>query len=251
MSGDQNAGRSINMKIDNSYFDGGESKYLGTTCKYRNSMEDEIKSRLKSEFVCYQSVQNLLPSSFTYLLTYLLPPCSTALPEKLIGFQLVKQFPAFCRTRRFITALTRSRHLSLSWSRSIQSMPPSHFLKIHLNIILPSIPGSSKWPLSRRFRHQKPVYTSPLPRTCYMPHLSHSSQFDHQNIHIITFICNCFICHALNILSLLLGDCGSTVVKVLYYKSEGRCFDPSWCQWLFYWYKILLIALWPWSRLSL
>jgi len=114
MSGDQNAGRSINMKIDNSYFDGGESKYLGTTCKYRNSMEDEIKSRLKSEFVCYQSVQNLLPSSFTYLLTYLLPPCSTALPEKLIGFQLVKQFPAFCRTRRFITALTRSRHLSLS-----------------------------------------------------------------------------------------------------------------------------------------
>jgi len=26
-----------------------------------------------------------------------------------------------------------------------------------------------------------------------------------------------------------LGDCGSTVVKVLCYKSEGRWFDPSWC----------------------
>jgi len=30
-----------------------------------------------------------------------------------------------------------------------------------------------------------------------------------------------------------LGDCGSTVVKVLCYKSEGRWFDSSWCQWIF------------------
>jgi len=27
---------------------------------------------------------------------------------------------------------------------------------------------------------------------------------------------------------------GSTVVKVLCYKSEGRWFDPSWCQWIFH-----------------
>ena len=26
---------------------------------------------------------------------------------------------------------------------------------------------------------------------------------------------------------------GGTVVKVLCYKSEGRCFDPSWCHWYF------------------
>jgi len=30
------------------------------------------------------------------------------------------------------------------------------------------------------------------------------------------------------------GDCGSTVVKVLCYKSEGRWFDPRWCQWTFH-----------------
>jgi len=30
------------------------------------------------------------------------------------------------------------------------------------------------------------------------------------------------------------GDRGSTLVKVLCYKSEGRWFDPSWCQWIFH-----------------
>jgi len=49
-----------------------------------------------------------------YLLSYLLTPCSRVLLEKPTGFQLVKKFPAFYGTRRFITAFTSARHLSLS-----------------------------------------------------------------------------------------------------------------------------------------
>jgi hypothetical protein len=41
----------------------------------------------------------------------------------------------------------------------------SHFLKIHLNIILPSTPGSPKWFISFWLSHQNPVYASVLPHT--------------------------------------------------------------------------------------
>ena len=58
------------------------------------------------------------------LLTYLLTPWSTVLLQKLTGSRLAKKFPAFYGTRRFITAFTSARHLSLSWASSIQSMPP-------------------------------------------------------------------------------------------------------------------------------
>ena len=60
----------------------------------------------------------------TYLHTYLLTSRSRALLEKLTGSQLVKKFPAFYGTRRFITAFTSARHLSLFWARSVQSMAP-------------------------------------------------------------------------------------------------------------------------------
>jgi len=54
----------------------------------------------------------------------LLTPWSRDLLEKLTASQLLKEFPAFFGTRRFIAAFTSARHLSLSWARSIQSIPP-------------------------------------------------------------------------------------------------------------------------------
>jgi hypothetical protein len=111
---------------------------------------------------------------------YILGAWSRVLLEKPIGSQLVKKFPSFYGTRRFIAAFTNARHLSLSWASSFQSMPPHPFswrsiliLSYHLLLGLPS----GLFPL--RFSHQNPVYTSALHHTCYMPPPSHPSRFDH------------------------------------------------------------------------
>jgi len=66
----------------------------------------------------------VLISSTTSVWTYLITPWCRVLLEKLIGLQLVKKFPAFHGIRRFITALTSVRHLSLSWATQIQSIYP-------------------------------------------------------------------------------------------------------------------------------
>ena len=83
-------------------------------------------------------------SWFSILNAYLHTPWRRVL-EKLTGLQLVKKFPAFHGTRRFITALTSVRHLSLFWASSIQSIPPHPtswryilILSSHLRLGLPS-----------------------------------------------------------------------------------------------------------------
>ena len=77
--------------------------------------------------------------------TYLLTPWCRVLLEKLTGLRLVKKFPAFHGTRRFITALTSVRHLSLSYASPIQSIYPYPtsrrsilILSTHLRLGLPS-----------------------------------------------------------------------------------------------------------------
>ena len=79
------------------------------------------------------------------LLTYLLTPWGRVLFEKLASLQLVKKFPAFYGTRRFLTARTSARHLSLSWASPIQSAYPNPtswrsilILSSHLRLGLPS-----------------------------------------------------------------------------------------------------------------
>jgi len=58
------------------------------------------------------------------LLTDLLTPWNRILLDKLTSSQWVKKFLAFYGTRRFITAFTSARHLSLSWANSTHLMPP-------------------------------------------------------------------------------------------------------------------------------
>jgi hypothetical protein len=57
---DQNAGRSYNIKTDNSSFERVEEfKYLGKTLTNQNSIQEEIKSRVKSGYARYHSMQNI------------------------------------------------------------------------------------------------------------------------------------------------------------------------------------------------
>jgi len=62
--------------------------------------------------------------TFLLAVTYLPTPKSRVFLERLSGCQSVKKFLAFYGTRRFFTAFTSARHLSLSWANSIQSMSP-------------------------------------------------------------------------------------------------------------------------------
>ena len=55
---DRNAGRGYSVKIDNISIEKVEEfKYLGTAITDQNSIQEEIKSRLKLGNACYHSVQ--------------------------------------------------------------------------------------------------------------------------------------------------------------------------------------------------
>ena len=99
-----------------------------------------------------------------YLLTYLLTYSMQQMRSwEANRFSASQEIHRILRNPKVLCCVWRDRHLSLSWARSIQSMPPSHFLNIHLNIILPSKPESFKWSLSLRFPHKNPVWTYLLP----------------------------------------------------------------------------------------
>ena len=122
----------------------------------------------------------LFAPTFTYILfsftlfTYLLTSWRKVLHEQLTGLQLVKKFPAFHGTRRFITA-----PVSILGQPNPIHIPTSHLLEIHPNIIHPSTPRSPQWSLSLRFPHQDPIRPPLLTNTRHMPSPSHSSRFYH------------------------------------------------------------------------
>ena len=110
----------------------------------------------------------------------LLTPWSRVLTEHLTVPQKVKKFLAVSGTRRFITAFTNASHLSLNLSHSSTFDDPHPtswrlflILSIHQHLGLPRDMLVSLFPTHNL------LSTSPVPYTCYMPLLSHSSCFDH------------------------------------------------------------------------
>jgi len=90
--------------------------------------------------------------------------------------------------------------------------PTSHFLKIHHNIILPSTPGSPKWPLSVRFPHQNPTFASPLPHTCYM-HLILLDFITRTSVDSTTFICDQYLKSKVLLLHVNFTVCASCLLR--------------------------------------
>jgi len=75
-----------------------------------NSHHYKILPRMEAVAPIFSPANSQLPDLFGNI--YLLE--GARIFEKLIGSQLVKKFPAFYGTRRYITAFTSARHISLS-----------------------------------------------------------------------------------------------------------------------------------------
>ena len=111
-------------------------------------------------------------------------PWSRVVLEKLTGSHIVKYSPHFMEPQRFFTVVRSSRHLRLSWAKSIQSMPAPPRSTSWKSILILSSPLRQGLPsgVLPSGVPTKTLYEPRLfPHTFCMPSPSHSSVSDHPN----------------------------------------------------------------------
>ena len=105
-------------------------------------------SSLQSVPPAAASKTNILHSSLTHSLTHSMERSPS---WEANSTAVVKKFPTFYGTLRFITAFTSAGHLSLSWASSLQSVLPAAASKTHIlhSSLTHSMERSPSWEANR------------------------------------------------------------------------------------------------------
>ena len=126
-----------------------------------------------------------------HTVTYLLTPWGRVFLEKLTGFTASQEIPRIlCNSKVHYRVQKCPPPVPILSQLDPVHTRTFHFQTIHLNIILPSTPGSPKWSFSFRFPHQKPVYATPPTQSRYIPRPFHSSRFYHPNKSLSSSLCS-------------------------------------------------------------